>query len=91
MESALRAPVVAAGQHIVYGAGRIGGETVFVPRAGAKAEDDGYVVTLVTDSTDWSSHCLVFDATDVAAGPIVRVTLPQRVPGGFHASWAPGI
>jgi carotenoid cleavage dioxygenase len=46
---------------------------------------------LVTDSNDWSSHCLVFDATDVAAGPVARVTLPQRVPFGFHASWAPGI
>ena len=58
---------------------------------GEDAEDDGYVVTLVTDSSDWSSYCLIFDATDVAAGPMARVTLPQRVPFGFHASWAHGI
>ena len=77
-----------------YGEGVFGSEAVYAPKVGAtreNAEDDGYVVTLVTDSTDWSSHCLVFDATDVAAGPIARVTLPQRVPFGFHASWAPGI
>ena len=77
-----------------YGEGVFGSEAVYAPKVGAtreNAEDDGYVVTLVTDSADWSSHCLVFDATDVAAGPIARVTLPQRVPFGFHASWAPGI
>ena len=69
-------------------------EAVYAPKAGATredAEDDGYVVTVVTNSRDWSSHCLVFDATDVAAGPMARVALPQRVPFGFHASWAPGI
>ena len=77
-----------------YGEGVFGSEAVYAPKVGAtreNAEDDGYVVTLVTDSKDWSSRCLVFDATDVAAGPIARVTLPQRVPFGFHASWAPGI
>ena len=74
--------------------GVFGSEAVYAPKAGATredAEDDGYVMTLVTNSRDWSSHCLVFDATDVAAGPMARVTLPQRVPFGFHASWAPGI
>ena len=38
-------------------------------RRGADAEDDGYVVTLVTDTNDWSSHCLIFDAVNVAVGP----------------------
>lgn len=77
-----------------YGAGVFGSEAVFAPRQGATradAEDDGYVITLVTDSQDWASHCLVFDATDVNAGPVARISLPQRVPFGFHASWAPGI
>ena len=76
-----------------YGEGVFGSEAVFAPKPGAdrdSAEDDGYVVTLVTDSRDWSSHCLVFDATDVAAGPVARVTMPQRVPAGFHATWARG-
>jgi len=66
---------------------------VFAPRTGAgrhRAEDDGYVITLVTDSGNWQSHCLVFDATDIEAGPIARVRLPQRVPSGFHATWARG-
>ena len=76
-----------------YGPGVFGSEAVFAPRAGAtghSAEDDGYVITLVTDSKDWKSYCLVFDATDVAAGPVARVVLPQRVPYGFHATWVRG-
>ncbi len=76
-----------------YGDGVFGSEAVYAPRAGADrgaAEDDGYVITLVTDSNDWTSACLVFDATDIAQGPVARVHLPQRVPAGFHATWARG-
>jgi carotenoid cleavage dioxygenase-like enzyme len=76
-----------------YGKGVFGSEAVYAPKPGANrdsAEDDGYVITLVTDTGDWSSHCLVFDATDIAAGPVAKVHLPQRVPAGFHANWARG-
>ncbi len=76
-----------------YGAGVFGSEAVFAPKTGAdraSVEDDGYVITLVTDSNSWQSHCLVFDATDIPAGPIARVRLPHRVPFGFHATWARG-
>ena len=41
-----------------YGEGVFGSEAVYAPRAGATredAEDDGYVVTVVTNSRDWSS------------------------------------
>lgn len=74
-----------------YGKGVFGSEAVFAPRSGASrqdAEDDGYVITLVTDSNDWRSWCLVFDATDIEQGPIAKVLLPHRVPAGFHATWA---
>ena len=30
-----------------------------------------------------------FDARDLAAGPVARVHLPQRVPAGFHGNWMP--
>jgi carotenoid cleavage dioxygenase len=76
-----------------YGPGVFGSEAVFAPRSGAtaeSAEDDGYVITLVTDSNTWNSECLVFDARDIAAGPVARVQIPQRVPFGFHATWAGG-
>ena len=76
-----------------YGAGVFGSETVYAPKIGGNrdsAEDDGYVITIVTDSNTWKSDCLVFDVTDIEAGPIATVHLPHRVPSGFHASWARG-
>ena len=76
-----------------YGPGVFGSEAVFAPRPGAdrdSREDDGYVVTMVTDSNSWKSECLVFDAADIAGGPVCRVKLPHRVPFGFHATWARG-
>jgi len=59
-------------------------------RGRAGAEDDGYVVTIVTDARDESSSCQVFRATDIERGPIARLPLPHRVPTGFHAKWIPG-
>ncbi|MFT6050449.1 MAG: carotenoid cleavage dioxygenase-like enzyme [Halioglobus sp.] len=76
-----------------YGPGVFGSEAVFAPKPGANrdsAEDDGYVITLITDSNTWRSESLVFDARDIAQGPIARVQLPHRVPNGFHATWARG-
>jgi carotenoid cleavage dioxygenase len=76
-----------------YGPGVFGSEAVYAPKPGAdrrSREDDGYVITLVTDSNNWQSHCLVFDATDIEQGPVARVKLPHRVPFGFHATWARG-
>jgi carotenoid cleavage dioxygenase len=59
------------------------------PRAGSsRVEDDGYLVTFVTDMNDDSSACLVFDAQDVAAGPIARARLPERIASGTHSCWA---
>jgi carotenoid cleavage dioxygenase-like enzyme len=76
-----------------YGPGVFGSEAVYAPKPDADRssdEDDGYVITFVTDSNTWKSECLVFDATDIALGPIARVQLPHRVPFGFHATWARG-
>ncbi|MFN3197479.1 MAG: carotenoid oxygenase family protein [Bradymonadia bacterium] len=73
-----------------YGPGIYGSEAPFAPRPGATAEDDGYVVTFVTDTRDWQSACWVFHGQDITSGPIAKVKLPQRVPAGFHAQWVPG-
>jgi carotenoid cleavage dioxygenase len=73
-----------------YGPGIFGSEVSFAPRAGAQAEDDGYLVGFVTDTSDWSSACWVFDARDVKGGPIAKLKLPHRLPGGFHALWVEG-
>jgi carotenoid cleavage dioxygenase len=65
------------------------GEAVFVPRDGSTAEDDGWLMTLVHDTATASSDLVLLAAQDVAAGPVARVHLPQRVPAGFHGNWCP--
>ena len=77
-------------RHWAYPKGVFGSESPFAPRAGATAEDDGYLVSFVTDTRDWTSSCQVFDAQDIERGPIATVRLPHRIPAGFHATWMPG-
>jgi carotenoid cleavage dioxygenase-like enzyme len=78
-----------AEQRYAFGEGVFGSETPFAPREGSTAEDDGYLVTFTTDMVRDCSECLVFDATDITAGPIARVRLPERISSGTHACWAP--
>lgn len=64
-------------------------ETVMAPREGSTAEDDGYVLTYVSDVNSDSSACLIFDAQNVDAGPLASIALPERISSGTHATWAP--
>lgn len=77
-------------EHYGFGEGVFGSETVFAPRPGDTAEDGGYLVTFTTDVANDRSDCLVLDATDIAAGPLARVRLPERISSGTHACWASG-
>ncbi len=80
---------IASGQSwkFEYGRRRWGGETTFVPRPDGTAEDDGYVLTYLSDEIEDSSELLVFDAQDVSRGPLASVALPHRLPALFHAQW----
>ncbi|MEV6524472.1 carotenoid oxygenase family protein [Longispora sp. NPDC051575] len=76
-----------ARQLLPIGRDRMPGEAVFVPAAGATAEDDGYLLTLVSDLARDTSELLVLDAGDLSAAPVAVVELPRRVPAGIHGSW----
>jgi carotenoid cleavage dioxygenase-like enzyme len=65
------------------GTDRRPGEAVFVPTHGARAEDEGWLLSIVTDPK--GSALLVLDAVGLA--PVASVGLPRRVPAGFHGSW----
>ena len=69
--------------------GVFGSEAPFCPRKGATEEDDGYLVTFVTDVNADASECWIFDAREIARGPIARVRLPMRISSGTHAAWTP--
>lgn len=71
-----------------FGEERYGSEAPFVPRIGAKDEDDGYLVSFITDMKEKSSECILLDAKNIEAGPVCRIQLPHRISSGTHATWA---
>ena len=73
---------------IDFGAGRYRREAPFAPRVGATEEDDGYLVTYVTDMVEDRSECVIYDARKLADGPVARIILPGRISSGTHATWA---
>ncbi len=72
-----------------FAAGDMAGEPVFVPRAAGAAEGDGNLVAIVYRGAENRSDFVVFEAQDVARGPIAVAALPRRVPFGFHGNWRP--
>ena len=70
-----------------HGPGRSAGEPVFVGRQGSTVEDDGWLITFVHDATNGGAELVVIDAQDFGRGYVAQVTLPQRVPYGFHGNW----
>jgi carotenoid cleavage dioxygenase len=65
----------------------VAGEAVFIPGQGGTNEDDGWLMSILSERSGKGSQLVVLDAGDVAAGPVATVELPRRVPAGFHGSW----
>jgi carotenoid cleavage dioxygenase len=64
-------------------------EAPFAPSGSGTQEDDGYIVTFTIDVNHDRSECLVFDARDLAQGPVASIRLPMRISSGTHATWMP--
>lgn len=73
-----------------FGEGRFGSEAPFAPRVGARSEDDGYIVSFITDMVENRSECVLIDAQNITDGPVCRIILPHRISSGTHATWADG-
>ena len=69
--------------------GCLGGEPVFVPAAGATAEDDGYLLALVNDQTGAASALVVLDASRLDAPEIARVHIRPACHSGSTAAGFP--
>ncbi|MEU5877588.1 carotenoid oxygenase family protein [Spirillospora sp. NPDC047279] len=65
------------------------GEAVFVPDGdgGGGGEDEGWLLSIISDRDGHGSELLVLDASDLSFTATVH--LPRRVPAGFHGSWIP--
>lgn len=70
------------------GQGRFASEAPFAPRIGAIEEDDGYLVSFVTDENSGTSECILLDARHLEDGPVCRIALPHKLCSGTHACWA---
>ncbi|UNS96098.1 carotenoid oxygenase family protein [Streptomyces tubbatahanensis] len=70
-----------------FPAGAGASEPVFVPRRGARDEDDGYVLSYVNDPDRGATDLVILAAQDFTGHALARVHLPGRVPLGFHGSW----
>jgi len=72
-----------------FPAGDVTGEPIFVPRAANAEEGDGWLLAVVYRGEERRSDLCVFEASDIAAGPIAIAELSHRVPFGFHGNWRP--
>ncbi|OAO04344.1 apocarotenoid-15,15'-oxygenase [Sphingomonadales bacterium EhC05] len=77
-------------EHISFGEQRFGSEAPFIPRANAQSEDDGYLISFITDMAQDRSECVIWDARKLSAGPVCTIILPHRISSGTHATWASG-
>lgn len=68
--------------------GKFMGQPVFTQRAGAQAEDDGWLIAYVVDGEHAETY--IWHAQAIGDGPVARVQMPQRIPGGSHAYWGAG-
>lgn len=86
-----------AARWVPPGTGYMALEPEFIPRsgtppqagaaAGATDEDDGWLICMGFDTAARRSEVLLFDAKDVAAGPVTRLAVPRPVPHGLHGTW----
>jgi carotenoid cleavage dioxygenase-like enzyme len=80
----------ATGKRQVYelNGGDLTSEPVFVPRSADAAEGDGWLTAVIWRAAENRSDLAIFDALDVAKGPIGTAQMPRRMPFGFHGNWA---
>lgn len=65
-------------------------EPCFIPRGPGAEEGDGYLVALVDNHiTNYSDLC-IFEARNLAKGPLARAKLPIRLRQGLHGNWVDG-
>ena len=75
--------------HHDFGEGMEPGEPVFVRAPDGRADDEGWVLTVVYDATRDASDLVILDASSFGGAPEAVIHLPARVPFGFHGSWVP--
>ncbi|KAJ6924569.1 carotenoid 9,10(9',10')-cleavage dioxygenase 1-like [Populus alba x Populus x berolinensis] len=63
--------------------------SAFVPKEGGVEEDDGWIITFVHDEDTKTSKVYIIDTKNFTSEPVAKITLPCRVPYGFHGAFMP--
>ncbi len=74
-------------QHYDFAEHYVAGEMIFVAKSGATAENEGWLMGYIHALDCSPSKVVIFDAKQIAQGPIATIDLPVRVPIGFHCNW----
>ena len=67
--------------------GCFGSEMQFAPRDNSSTEDDGYLISFITNMETMKGEIQIFQAEDLTRGPLCRLIVPQQIPPGFHSSF----
>jgi carotenoid cleavage dioxygenase len=88
-QSAIAHLDLATGARQIYAlnGGDLTSEPVFTPRSADAPEGDGWITAVIWRAAENRSDLAVFEAQDLAKGPIAVAELPRRVPFGFHGNW----
>ena len=78
-------------QRYAYAENWIAEEHIFVPRSASARPDEGWILGTAYDWRKERTALSVFDAGNVAAGPLARVHLPYGLPLGLHGQFVPAI
>jgi len=70
-----------------FGPYRAPHEAYFIAREGSKAEDDGWLLVPVYNGYQHINEYCIFDAADVAKGPVSTISLPHHFPYTFHGTF----
>ncbi|XP_050231911.1 carotenoid 9,10(9',10')-cleavage dioxygenase-like [Mercurialis annua] len=61
----------------------------FICKEGNVEEDDGWIITFVHHEDTHTSQVYIIDAKNFSDKPVAKITLPCRVPYGFHGAFMP--
>ena len=59
------------------------------PRHADAAEGEGWLMGLVVDANRQTTDFVILDAQDITGPAVALVTIPHRIPAGFHGNWVP--
>lgn len=62
-------------------------EPAFIPRAGSTLEGDGYIIALLNHLDTLRNDVCIFDAQNIAQGPIAVLHLPFKLRLGLHGNF----